>query len=222
MTSIIDCLQKATVLQKCLKNMSAELKSITHFISQFYNCNLPESICYFTLRDSLSDGQLYSKMQVVKLMLELNIYSNKCLFLAHWHGFLPMLLRNFNLIQIGRGYEKDKSWVEFSNQMNSDWDWKSFHTDILQLDYSRMNGFEDFDLLINTSCEHMNPEWIKQVPEGKKMILQSTDYRHAEHVNSVNSIEEFIGQMPGSFKIIKTDVLCCPIYKRFTVVCVAA
>ena len=193
--------------------MSIETKTITQFVGQFYQSDLSESVIYKTLRDSLSEGQLFSKLRIVQIMQELNIRSKRCIFLAHWHGFLPLLLKNYNLVDAGVGVELDERWVNFSNRMNYFWDWKGKLGDVLNF-----HDYNDYDLIINTSCEHMDSSWLKNVPHKSTLILQSTDYRHEEHVNRVDSIDEFISQLPSHLQVIQSDVLQCPIYKRFTLV----
>lgn len=56
-----------------------------------------------------------------------------------------------------------------------------------------------FDLVINTSCEHLDDfaGWYRQVPAGQLMVLQSNDYFACrEHVNSVADLAAFRAQAP--------------------------
>lgn len=56
-----------------------------------------------------------------------------------------------------------------------------------------------FDLVINTSCEHLKDfaGWYRQVPAGQLMVLQSNDYFACrEHVNSVADLAAFRAQAP--------------------------
>ena len=56
-----------------------------------------------------------------------------------------------------------------------------------------------FDLVINTSCEHLEDfaGWYRQVPAGQLMVLQSNDYFACrEHVNSVADLAAFRAQAP--------------------------
>lgn len=205
-------------MDKSEYKLSTDLEVITEFVSQFYHFNfLKEKTAYHMLRDSLSYGQLLSKMQVINLMQKLNIKSNKCIFLAHWHGLLPFVLKKYDLIQSAIGFEIDQESIDFSHSLNHKWIWKSFNKSIFDVNYEDLDSFNDFDLLINTSCEHTNSEWIGRVPSGRMVILQSTNYTHEQHTNRVNNLDEFAGQF-SSLKVIERTEIDCLVYKRFTLV----
>jgi hypothetical protein len=70
--------------------------------------------------------------------------------------------------------------------------------DMLGFDYGGARGGR-FDLVINTSCEHLDDfaGWYRQVPAGQLMVLQSNDYFACrEHVNSVADLAAFRAQAP--------------------------
>jgi hypothetical protein len=70
--------------------------------------------------------------------------------------------------------------------------------DMLGFDYGSACG-NRFDLVINTSCEHLDDfaGWYRQVPAGQLMVLQSNDYFACrEHVNSVADLAAFRAQAP--------------------------
>lgn len=56
--------------------------------------------------------------------------------------------------------------------------------------------YKDYDMVINTSCEHIDlQEWMRLIPQGTLLLLQSTNMEGIkEHVNCVKDIEEFKGQ----------------------------
>ena len=51
------------------------------------------------------------------------------------------------------------------------------------------------DVIVNTSCEHITQEqyelWLSRLPKDSLIVLQSNDYRIAEHVRPANSLVEF-------------------------------
>ncbi|MEP6655721.1 MAG: class I SAM-dependent methyltransferase [Betaproteobacteria bacterium] len=56
-----------------------------------------------------------------------------------------------------------------------------------------------FDLVINTSCEHLAEfdRWWQRIPDGQLLVLQSNDYYAvAEHVNCVPDLAAFRSQAP--------------------------
>jgi hypothetical protein len=67
--------------------------------------------------------------------------------------------------------------------------------DMREVDYAR----EAFDLLVNTSCEHVDgfARWYERIPRGQLLVLQSNDYvACAEHVNCVADLDAFREQTP--------------------------
>jgi hypothetical protein len=67
--------------------------------------------------------------------------------------------------------------------------------DMRELDHAA----EAADLLINTSCEHVEGfgRWYSRVPDGQRLVLQSNDYVAVhEHVNCVRDVAEFRAQAP--------------------------
>ncbi|HXR55728.1 MAG TPA: class I SAM-dependent methyltransferase [Casimicrobiaceae bacterium] len=67
--------------------------------------------------------------------------------------------------------------------------------DMRELDHAA----EVSDLLINTSCEHVEgfDRWYTRVPDGQRLVLQSNDYVAVpEHVNCVRDLAEFRAQAP--------------------------
>ena len=76
------------------------------------------------------------------------------------------------------------------------------------------------DTIINTSCEHIEnfAEWYDKIPDGKLVVLQSNDFFEVEeHVNCVNSIEEFAVKAPMQ-NILYSGELEFPKYKRFMLI----
>ena len=59
--------------------------------------------------------------------------------------------------------------------------------DMFNIDYSQ------FDTVVNTSCEHVDFKgWLSKLYNGQLAILQSTNYECDEHINTHQSLEEFV------------------------------
>ena len=97
-----------------------------------------------------------------------------------------------------------------------------------EIDYSQEDMFEntwwhnflgDHNILINTSCEHMQN--IARLDDGGSSMvyaLQSNDYHeHPEHTNCVDSADELIFKA-GLNKIYFAGEVQCKKFKRFTVI----
>lgn len=198
-------------------DFSAVTACVSRYVSAYYrypsydqDAELPRA-----LRDSLSRGQLYSKLQVVDMLMYQPVRWRSGGFMGHWHGLLPRMLWAHGAIQDGRGVELSPFWSEFSNALNSDWSWSSVVGDVTD----GMQNMGGCDLLVNTSCEHMSDVWLSNVACGTTVCAQSTDYDHPTHINRVSSLEQFVGKFSG-YKIIDADSTRHEIYSRYTVLAV--
>lgn len=193
-------------------NMSADILAncITRYIGNFYVYDL--TTIADVMRDSLSKGQLLSKLKVVDLLKRYNITSDSAFFIGHWHGLLPMFIYECGIINRATGIELDPFWVKFSNEINAYWDWKSTEGDATQSNIIS-------ELVINTSAEHMNDDWLLLIESGTTVCAQSTDYKYPTHINRVDTLEEFVDKFSG-FSIIATDVTIYDVYSRFTVIAI--
>lgn len=167
--------------------------------------------------DSLSPGQLYSKLAAVEILGNYiehqNLKLEYALFVGQWHGLLPFMMHQKKLISSGIGIELSETWSEISRQINKDWNWKSIHGDIND---PKVWKEQRPNLVVNTSSEHMSFEWLDHVIPGTLILLQSTDYQISEHCNTVNSLDELI-QRSNLSKVIKTNEKNFQVYKRFTI-----
>ncbi len=77
--------------------------------------------------------------------------------------------------------------------------------DILTLDYAAPpSGLRRPDLIINTSCEHLDrfEAWFARIPDGMLVLLQSNDYSEIpEHVSCVESLTAFEAKAPLSERL---------------------
>ena len=78
----------------------------------------------------------------------------------------------------------------------------------------------DYDVIINTSCEHITQEqydrWRLNQDKDSLLVLQSNNYRIDEHVRIANSLEEFISQ--SGVDVLWSDELELPLYTRYMII----
>jgi hypothetical protein len=186
-------------------------KCITRYVGNYYKYDLNDRMAT-TLRDSLSRGQLMSKLSATAMLKQHITNQSSAFFIGHWHGLLPMFFYESGIIKSGTGIELDKFWVDFSNEMNSYWNWKSTQGDAsLHVD--------DADIIVNTSAEHMDDTWLTLIKPGKVICTQSTDYNHPTHVNSVNTLADFKDKL-SDFTILDARAAKYDIYSRFTIIAI--
>lgn len=189
------------------------IDTITDYVGTYYGFPY-DQVRACALRDSLSSGQLRSKIAAAEI---LHAHTPGCqpfrgFFIGHWHGFLPRLLWRLGVVESGDGIELDSSWVEFSNRLNQDWKWSSRQADINDSGHD----LRPYNLVVNTSCEHMGDQWLK-LPEPNSWVLaQSTDYQHETHVNTCQTLDQFANKFAG-YHIVKAREDQYNVYRRFTV-----
>lgn len=165
--------------------------------------------------DSFSIGQLQSKEWVVEIMKDIRqvkqIEYNNIFVLCGWYGILPAMIwvKDIPFVII-RSFDIDKSCKQIADRINRTllqdaWRFQAVTADIFELNfkddfyelysYAKEQWFDAREIpntIINTSCEHTDPSWFENVPPGKIVILQSTDFMEGEgHVNCMSDLEEF-------------------------------
>lgn len=208
--------------------------------------NLRKSKPELSLTSVFSQGQLKSKIWAVNTLEKLKLPSFESVaVLCGWYGVLSYLLRqNVSLgrsITRMRSIDKDfesQGVAEIINKKDllDDWKFKAITADILDLEFNAESKklilpmenakgrewHEDtaYDLLINTSCEHMErfSDWYKMVPSGQLLLLQSNNYfSHKEHVNCIPSLRKFAKSAPMK-KLLYKGTLTLPKYDRFMLI----
>jgi hypothetical protein len=167
-----------------------------------------------TFIESFRPNQIKCKSWLVEHIANTNAAFDKVLVVGSWNSVLLYELMQENC---------DVGWYDF---LDND---KKVHTHRdIYFDLNKINknynsilynaddfsDFEDYDLIINTSCEHMKP---MPVVHGPLYALQSNNYTTIkEHINCVNSTKELKDQYNIN-QIVYEDECDMGHYKRFMV-----
>ena len=148
--------------------------------------------------------------------------------LAGWYGVLAAFLLNDPRFKIKKitSIDRDPSCQEIALSLNRTqvekgrFDFKL--ADIHELDYKarKKNKKKLPHLIVNTSCEHLHDfaAWFATIPKGMTVALQSNNYFEIpEHVNSVNSLQQFVDQVPVA-ELLYSGQLELEKYTRFMVI----
>ncbi len=182
--------------------------------------DLPESS--LDIIDSFSDNQFNSKKTLLRSIEELGILrsDSDVFIMGCWYGsiLIPLLSDKVRkiiamdldetVIRIG----KNRLFKEYDNIL---WCAK----DVFLHPISK----PDVNLIINTSCEHMNPmkDWPfwDKVGDNAYFAFQSNNmYQIEGHTNCVSSIEEFKSQMPVGAKLLYENELPDERGTRYTLI----
>lgn len=163
------------------------------------------------LLDSYSSNQFKSKEVLINHIKKLNILNNESniSILGSWYGsILIPAFKNVNLITL---IDLDDKVIRIAKQRLFN---HYTNTDFITADVFNLGKhsyrIEKSNLIINTSCEHMRPmKELKTLKNSKSYFaFQSNNMSYIkDHVNCVNSIEEFKKQMPENSKILIEDYI---------------
>lgn len=192
---------------------------------------------YFNL-DSLSHGQLKSKMWLVEELSKVEKNLGIVFVLCGWYGILPAMLfySDFEVDKI-RSFDIDETANKIADSVNrtytgQDWKFKAVDQNIFDINFeehawqywSNKNNRMSYPIkdkpttIINTSCEHTNSFWFNRIPKGKLVILQSNDsFEEEGHTNASTDLEDFKMMYPMS-KIHYEGELELPKFTRFMLI----
>ena len=175
------------------------------------------------LVDASTTSQLESKFWLTEELSNVNESPKSAVLLGGWfaHVITSLLLdytsvekvTNFEIdedahfisYKFNRRYKKKKE-IGYHGVPDGDAQYRSIRRNVL---FESLKGVEtftgegkdpdQFDLVINTSCEHMFPMWkfreLNPQLLGKLFVLQSTNAREFEdHINCVDSEDELVDQ----------------------------
>ncbi len=167
--------------------------------------------------DSISRGQLQSKIWLIKHLKEFKKNLGTVFLCAGWYGILATMLfedNDFHIEKI-RSFDIDKSSTNIAENFNrryliDSWKFKASTLDINSMQYptrhvtyrkdgSCMELIDDPDTIINTSCEHIEnfETWYSNIPAEKILVLQNNNYFDLpEHVNCKKNLLEFAASAP--------------------------
>ena len=162
--------------------------------------------CLRSLASATSVAQLESKLWVTEELQTLKIEPKVVGILAGWYSnFLtPLLLEKMNVNFIWN-FEIDQDVKEISYKFNKIYkEQKKYECHITDIMFKEIWRKEEkygaFDVLINTSCEHMFPmrrfrELNTELSGNPIYVLQSTNEdEYDDHINCVNGPEELAEQ----------------------------
>tara|TARA_B100000900_G_C20536706_1_gene698709 strand:+ start:210 stop:1052 length:843 start_codon:yes stop_codon:yes gene_type:complete len=188
--------------------LSNVLKAIKH---------LPDS--QKTICDSFSNNQLVAKKTLIKNLEQYLSKDKKVAILGSWYAsiLVPLLYNKVNEIwpiDIDEQAIKIGKNMFFSNIKNIQWAVGDVFEKTIARDYKKIN------VVINTSCEHMRPmkEWKYWRPEMLFAFQSNNMYDIEGHINCVDTLKDFLDQLPEGSTILHTEEIEDTRGKRFLVI----
>ena len=204
-------------------NLENNTMDLDFFKKIRYLCYDNENL-YKQILDSFSPSQFESKLNLIKKLSHLNLINEKTniAVFACWFNsiFVSLLHDKVNSITV---YDMDSKSINIGKKILAHFPNVKFHkADIFQFKNHKHN-LANIDIVFNTSCEHMvsmrNWPNYKYTKKDTIFVFQSNNMTHIkDHINCVNSIEDFIKQLPLDFKVISTDEVNLKDGTRFSVI----
>ena len=215
---------------------------ICHFIDYFIFNNETETLLP-DLGDFLSRGQVKSKLWMVTELAKIidNGKLGNVVFYGGWYNFLAYFFyQQFDVKRIISVdldtdvieptkvlYQKEQEkftpiyadvntikW-EGKNAFIPQKDWVERHPD-----YESYNDYQldKIDVVVNTSCEHMDNTWYENLPDGTFVILHQNDYfDNEQHVNCCKDVEDAKKKYPMQ-SVYYEGELDTYLYNRFMLI----
>jgi hypothetical protein len=181
-------------------------------------------------------GQMTSKRWLVDVIKQMNIDLGLVYVLGGWYGTLSTMLLDHKVpVTAIRSFDIDRTCEDIARYFNApyvrdQWKFQAATADVLDMrfdkhtyqlrkyDGSFAQVTDSPNTIINTSAEHMSPDWFANVPDGKLVIIQSNNFKEIEeHINTVNSEDELVAQFPMTTLLFK-GTLVTDRYDRYMVV----
>lgn len=223
----------ATLLRKYMKE-DPFLVSLAKFINYWSGEN-GEAADMPDINDFLSRGQVKSKLWMIdELKKIVDGPIGNVVFYGGWYNFLAHILyENFDIYKIF-SLDLDEKVVSPSKRLYA----KEFEenrfvplvADVNKLRWDKnvlsylsneklsLVELDKINLVINTSCEHMDNSWFENLPDGTMVVLHTNDYfSNPQHVNCCHDIAEAKQKYPMK-EFYYTGELDTVLYNRFMLI----
>jgi hypothetical protein len=163
--------------------------------------------------DAHSNYQVESKIWLIERLINLDKKFDNAIFIGGWLGISAFWSVKKQVMHKVTNLDMDEQAIKFSNRLNG---FNNTYQGIVG--DANTHNFDDYDLVINTSSEHMTEDWFKKIKKGTTIALQSNDFHDiVEHINTVNNLRELEEKYPMS-KILFSGVKDCDRYNRFMLI----
>ena len=150
---------------------------------------------------------------VNRKIINLDKKFDNAIFIGGWLGISSFWSYKKDIMNNSYKLDIDEDAIKFSKKLNG---FNNTYKGIVG--DANEHNFDEYDLVINTSSEHMTEDWFKKVKKGTTVALQSNDFHDiVEHINTVNNLKELEEKYPMS-KVLFSGVKDCDRYNRFMLI----
>ena len=204
-------------------------KTLQNIITNLISSSMREVREDKDLLDSYSPNQFLSKLNLINHIRSLDILNkdSEIVIFGSWYGsiLIPAFYDEVKRITCIDQDPKVISRAKYNL-------FKDLDVDFITGDvFEFRDSFNDTDLFINTSCEHMKPmrewgpapeyknPWWDRVSPAYFAFQSNAMFDIPTHINCVNNIEEFKQQLPDRAEVLIEDEIPDERGTRFTLIC---
>jgi|TARA_Y100000310_G_scaffold89057_1_gene86201 hypothetical protein len=163
--------------------------------------------------DAHSNYQVESKIWLIERLITLNKKFDNAVFIGGWLGISSFWSYKKDIMNNITNIDIDEDAIKFSKKLN-----EYNHGVKSIVDNADEHDYSEYDLVINTSSEHMTEDWFKKVKKGTTVALQTNDFHDiVEHINTVNNLKELEEKYPMS-EVLFSGTKDCDRYNRFMLI----
>ena len=179
----------------------------------------------YDVMNSVNDSQIQSKEWLIEKLvpfIDTQKVFNICI-LGSWYGLISMLLRE----QVGEdihihNVDSDRYTEKFSKLLLEGTPTQKTHYVIEQAEEWIFDNLRKCDIIINTSCEHMEQDDLNLIVATKKpndiVCFQGNDYHSVQsHNNTHTTLDEFVDSF-NLTRVYYKGTLKHPDYNRYMVI----
>lgn len=195
--------------------MKVDTQHIHHWMQAIRQSNNP-----MRTMDAFWSGQIKSKEWLIDNLKATHAFDEPVSIDIHggWVGTLASLLFQSDIpIKSIRSIDIDPLCKHVAEEMN--------RIEVIEGRFRAVTGDmvdirSDADIVINTSCEHINQEqydlWLSGLPQDSLIVVQGNNYDIPEHVRISTSLKEFEEQCQLNMQL--ADTLELPLYNRYMII----
>jgi len=185
---------------------------IPKFLDMMYDSEIAKHLTIEEVRDAFHTNQIQSKKQASLAFDSISSNAEKVLYIGSWLGFLTRALvekyPSINFYEV----DMDTRCKEVSGRFN--YTFKNYlgHE---STNIDKFKAINEFDTVINLSCEHMTTDWYNRIKPGTHLVIQSNNLIIDDHINNCETLEDFKDKYPLS-EIKYENALELNVFTRFT------
>ena len=179
----------------------------------------------FDIMNSVNENQIKNKEWLVDTLLPY-IDQDKLkhvVILGSWYGLLSVMLQSklSSDIEI-RNVDSDEQTLMFGRKLIQDMGADNIRFEENDAGEYFFEKSDKFQLIINTSCEHMEQDDLSLIismkPRDTLICFQGNNYDSIQsHINTHDSLESFVDSL-GLYKVYHSETLEMENYNRYMVI----